>query len=189
MDLSRLRAETRPDHDAVESSIPLMGPDLTRDLYNAVLFRLLGMVEAWEGVAQSSLPKQLLPFVRERNRADLLREDLAELGHSALHPPQPTLPEFETTAELLGAMYVMEGSRLGGQLIARHIDAALGLQGGRGSTYFRGFGDQNKSKWTQFTRLLQTEISDDNSEDAIRGAKKMFATFGEWMRGTEQMKL
>lgn len=189
MDLARLRRETRSDHEAVESSIPLLRSDLTRTLYRTVLHRLLGMVEAWEGVAERGLPERILPMIRERNRAHLLREDLADLGCPAMDAPRPRLDGFGTKAELLGAMYVMEGSRLGGLFIARHVDGALGLDSGDGSRYFRGFGEETKPKWAEFMRLLETEISEDESEDAIRGAKKMFGAFGEWMRGMEPVNL
>ena len=45
-------------------------------------------------------------------------------------------------ATLLGAMYVMEGSTLGGQLIARHVELVLGLTAGQGNAHFRGHNER-----------------------------------------------
>lgn len=189
MDLERLKKETRLDHQAVEDIIPLMRADLTRELYGAVLYRLLGIVEAWEAVTEGGLPGSILPQVRERKRAHLIRQDLADLGRPVTHPPLPILPRFEKPAEWVGALYVIEGSRLGGQFIARHVDTVLGLVHGQGSRYFRGFGDETRSRWVELMRLLENEVSDHETEMAIRGAKKMFSAFAEWMRGMEELSL
>jgi heme oxygenase (biliverdin-IX-beta and delta-forming) len=182
LDIRLLREQTRQDHERVEGVMPLMHPDLDRHLYTTVLCRLVGIVAAWEQSIESRIPEKLLGFVRERSRLRLLEEDLRDLGVSAVDLPRPLLPIFDNLAELLGAMYVMEGSRLGGQLIARHVESALNLSAGNGSRYFRGFGNQTGQRWSEFVTLLEGEIPDEASTDAVRGAKKMFSTFGAWMK-------
>jgi heme oxygenase (biliverdin-IX-beta and delta-forming) len=185
LDLARLRLETRRDHEEVEELMPLMRGDLNRDLYAAVLGRLSGFVEMWERTLRFSIPERLMRFAAERNRATLLTQDLAHLGVTAVNFAHPDLPRFDNLAELLGAMYVMEGSRLGGQLIARHVDAVLGTSAGEASRYFRGFGDETGLKWREFLRILEMEISEQQTGSAIQGAKKMFTAFGAWMRQLE----
>lgn len=182
MDVSALRRETRLDHASVESSMPLMRPDLDRDLYLDVLRRLFGIVRVWERTINTHLPARLAPLAEERNRLQFLEEDLRALGVTDLNLPQPTLPHFENLAESLGAMYVMEGSRLGGQFIARHVESVLDLSQGKGSQYFRGFGETTGRRWNEFSAALEREVPEAATADAIRGAKKMFAAFGEWMR-------
>lgn len=161
--------------------MPLMRPDLDRDLYVAVLQRLFGIIEAWERTAKAGLPMRLRYLAEDRSRLKLLEEDLRGLGVSEFDHHRPHLPEFKNRAELLGAMYVMEGSRLGGQFIAKHVEASLGLSDGNGSRFFRGFGDATGRRWKEFTAVLESEVPDEQSVDAVRGAKKMFAAFGEWM--------
>jgi heme oxygenase (biliverdin-IX-beta and delta-forming) len=185
LNLTLLREETRRDHEQVEDTMPVMRTDLDRDLYAAVLTRLLGLVKAWEQAAQCSVPERWSRLVAERERTALLQQDLADLGKADVDVPRPQLPDFPDAAEVMGAMYVMEGSRLGGQLIARHVDSVLGLQDGRGSRYFRGFGDQTGARWREFAALLANEIPDAQTAAVIRGAKKMFSAFGAWMRGLE----
>ena len=187
MDLARLRRETRREHEAVEELMPLMRPDLDRDLYTAVLGRLCGFVEAWERTLCVGIPQRLTCFATERNRAPLLKRDLAHLGGTLTDSLHPDLPFFGNLAELLGAMYVMEGSRLGGQLIARHVDAVLGMSGGEASRFFWGFGDDTGLKWREFLRIIELEISEQETGSAILGAKKMFAAFGAWMSRLEQV--
>lgn len=182
MDVAALRRETRLDHEAVENIMPVMRKDLDRDMYLSVLRRLFGIVEAWETTSRTGLPPKLIPLAEERSRLGLLTDDLQDFGVVDLNLPKPILPCFTGVAETLGAMYVMEGSRLGGQFIARHVESVLGLTSGRGSRYFRGFGDETGRKWTELLKVLETEVPAHETADSIRGAKKMFSAFGEWMR-------
>jgi heme oxygenase len=88
-------------------------------------------------------------------------------------------------AVFLGAMYVIEGSTLGGQYIARHVEHALGLFPGNGDAYFRGFGDRTGSMWREFQDALE-QVNDGDADIVINSAKKMFSMFGEWMAHLEQ---
>lgn len=101
-------------------------------------------------------------------------------GHLAADGPK--LPEFTADAEFLGAMYVMEGSRLGGQFIAKHVEQVLGLEAGRGDAYFRGDGAQTGARWREFLDVLRLRVPDAETDVVIHAAKMMFQSFGEWMR-------
>ena len=79
-------------------------------------------------------------------------------------------------------MYVMEGSTLGGQLIARHVKQALHLPDGCGNTFFHGHGDLTGSMWKEFCQMLKTEIPNEQTGAVVASAKSMFQTFGEWMQ-------
>lgn len=87
-------------------------------------------------------------------------------------------------AAFLGAMYVIEGSALGGQYIARHVELALGLVPGHGDAYFIGYGDRTGPMWREFQSTLE-EVSDKDGDAVISAAKKMFSVFGEWMAHLE----
>jgi heme oxygenase (biliverdin-IX-beta and delta-forming) len=65
-----------------------------------------------------------------------------KFGADASGVARPTVPEMTSAADLLGAMYVMEGSTLGGQLIARHVELVLGLTAGQGNAHFRGHNER-----------------------------------------------
>jgi heme oxygenase len=61
----------------------------------------------------------LLPDWSERRRGHLLAADLAELG---VEPPEAIAPPgLASEASLWGALYVLEGSRLGGALLKRSL--------------------------------------------------------------------
>ena len=77
-------------------------------------------------------------------------------------------------------MYVMEGSRLGGQFIARHIDSLFPQVSA--THYFRGFKSKTGPMWKEFLSLLEQQIPEQDAADVIAGARLMFAAFGDWMR-------
>lgn len=125
-------------------------------------------------------------MVEERRRAKLLVRDLETLGADPTQLPMATMPELRGNAELLGAMYVMEGSRLGGQMLARHVERVLGDVGQRSVQYLRGFGDSTGAMWKRFVEVLEAEVPEEESELAVKSAQQMFRVFGAWMLDAER---
>ncbi|MFS0773628.1 biliverdin-producing heme oxygenase [Sphingomonas sp. 1P08PE] len=115
--VQRLRAATAPSHDAVDAAFG--AHDLTDPgAYAAFLTAHARALPAAEAVlaTQPDLP----PW---RERASLLAADLRDL---AVNPPPPatfTLPDRPGAG--WGALYVVEGSRLGGIMLARGVPATL----------------------------------------------------------------
>jgi heme oxygenase len=182
LDIQKLRQETETDHLAVESSVPLMHEGLNPAQYIQCLQQMYGVVAAWEERAAEIAPEWLQPTLTARRRKHLLEQDLAWFGVTVHDAGRPTLPEMNDLPSLFGTMYVMEGSTLGGQLIARHVEKALHLSEGRGNAYFRGHVNQTGGMWKEFCEMLKLRIPDDQTEAVVLSAKAMFATFGEWMR-------
>jgi heme oxygenase len=160
-----------------------MGEDLTLDRYVACLQQIHGIVSAWETTAQHAAETApwLQSLLADRSRETMLRRDLVFFA-SPMNLDYPLLPAPADTASLLGAMYVMEGSTLGGQLIARHVERVLPLSDGNGSEFFRGHRDQTGPMWKEFCEVLQTRVPESDTAAVIAAAKLMFAAFGHWMR-------
>src|SRR5579875_2795412 len=155
MDPRRLREATRAEHEATEALMPLGGADLTREGYAEVLRILEPLVRGWEVWAERNAPADLREMVVRRRRSQWLRADLETMGarpaadggfvvdwDAVVRGGGGTSGLAEThgrgfEAAFLGAMYVMEGSTLGGRFIARHVEAVLGLEPGQGDAYFQ----------------------------------------------------
>lgn len=164
-----------------------MGEDLTLPRYVACLQQIHAIVSAWETAAQQQAAALkdapwLQSLLADRRREPLLRRDLTFFASPVDTNANPLLPPTPDTASLLGAMYVMEGSTLGGQLIARHVERVLPLSDGNGSKFFRGHRDQTGPLWKEFCEVLQTRVPESDTPAVIDAAKKMFAAFGNWMR-------
>ncbi len=187
MDMQRLRFETAADHLAVEGALPLMNVGLDRAKYAACLSRIYGVVAAWEERAAAVAPDWMQTMLAARRRAGLLQQDLEWFGVAGQDAGGPTLPEMNDLPSLLGTMYVMEGSTLGGQLIARHVEAALDLSEGEGDAYFRGHGKDTGSMWKEFCEVLSNRVPDSDGDAVVLSAKEMFAVFGAWVQGKPAM--
>jgi len=187
LDLLRLRRETAADHEAVEGAVPLMQPGLDVAEYVSCLRRMHGVVAAWEERAGEAAPEWLGLMLTARRRAGMLESDLACFGAAKDDGSRAAIPEITDLPSLLGAMYVMEGSTLGGQLIARHVATTLQLEDGRGNAFFRGHGEQTGRMWKEFCEVMKVRVSEDESEAVVVAAKAMFRTFGEWMQGRSEV--
>jgi len=181
VDLKRLRQETALEHRAVEDALPLMHKDLKLEQYTACLQKIHGFVSAWEQSSRSSAPAWMLEFLLVRSRLNLLEQDLRWFRVRVPQDCSVKLPIFSNVASLFGGMYVMEGSTLGGQVIARHVETVLHLEKGRGNCYFLGHGEQTGSMWQEFCLMLKATIPNENTELVVDSAKRMFVAYGEWM--------
>jgi heme oxygenase len=192
VDIQKLRQATEADHRAVEDAVPLLRKGLSIARYVQCLVQIYGIVATWEERAVQVAPSWLQSALIARQRKPLLELDLAwfgqtQPGQTEKDNQRPTLPAMNNLPSLLGTMYVMEGSTLGGIFIARHVEAALHLSEGRGNSYFRGNGNRTGPMWNEFCEVLKQRIPNDQTDAVVVSAKAMFATFAAWMRRNPAM--
>lgn len=194
MDPKRLREATRREHEATEALLPLSHAGLTAGEYQAGLMALWPVVSSWESWAEQHAPEDLRALVQERRRAALLAEDLARIGADRAEARELVGVDWAAVvrggpeeagegfgAQFLGALYVMEGSTLGGRFLARHVVAELGEAYGPATRYFQGHGEQTGSMWREVTARLG-EIPDSEAEATIRAAQRTFGAFGRGLQ-------
>jgi heme oxygenase len=188
MNLERLKLETRSEHLLTESAMAWMAPDLTRTQYIEMLQRLLPLVRGWEKWVERNVPIDLAGLIQGRQRSHLIEQDLLALGASvpdecakfpAERVPRLRPKKIRFRASFLGAMYVMEGSTLGGQFVAQHIQALYGGDAGAYNAYFRGYGEKTSEMWRTF-RAAVAKLPSEEEPDVIAAAKAMFAIFRLW---------
>lgn len=187
MDTARLRQETQAAHLLTEDTVPLMRQDLTLSLYAQVLQGFYCVARAWDAWAEANAPTDLRAMLRERRHASLLADDLHAVGGEI---PLETAVPYETLRQsavkggarsvFLGRMYVMEGSTLGGQMLARHVEDRLKLAPGKGDSYFLGYGSQTGQRWREFKQLLEV-LPEEEADTVIASANQMFGFFGDTM--------
>ncbi len=165
-----LRAATRRDHDRVDQ---LGGAfDLARPAgYGAFLLGHAAVLPPLEAALDAAPPQDLPPGWPQRRRTSALLADLAELG---LEPPPPSpIPAPATAAARVGALYVLEGSRLGGTLLRRRLAEA---QPGAPSAYLAH--GEGAPLWRTFLEWLDSHALDPaQTRAAIDGARGVFAAF------------
>jgi len=115
---SRLREATRVEHATIDRLFSRF--NLAQALgYRAFLRALARAHIGIEDALTAAGAASLVDDWPERRRADLLRADLADLDIETGGEIAP--PAISTEAEVLGGMYVVEGSRLGGALLSSRI--------------------------------------------------------------------
>ena len=132
--------------------------------------------------AESANCSSFLALLRSRKRSHLLAADLEYFATPlpiSIYPG-PDL-SHSNRSELLGAMYVIEGSTLGGQYIARHVEGVLGLRMGLGYSYFKGYNELTGVMWRDFMAVLEA-VPSDHSAILVPAAKIVFKDFTEWMQ-------
>lgn len=191
MMMSRLKDATRPRHEAVEARLGLMRMTSTLEGYARALRRFHGLhraaeaafarVEGWDGVGIDP---------EERRKTPLLEEDLRRLGMTpeaiAALPPCTTLPPIVDLPTALGAMYVLEGSTLGGRYITKAVAKSLGLTPGDGCSYFASYGEHLGAMWKAFGAAVDAFAATRTVHDAVeRSADATFAAVDEWFAEDE----
>lgn len=195
--LTRLRLETRNEHEAVEQVLDLMAASLTREGYRRRLEQFYGFYAPLEKAlllrgkdksTQSLPPSTGSALVSRLNKSALLKKDLHRLGIATRDLPLcPALPPQHTHADILGALYVMEGATLGGRLITQHIRATLGITPNTGGSFFEGYGYNTGKMWQTMRQLLVNGASDASTENAIvTNAITTFASLRRWCQLSPQ---
>lgn len=96
------------------------------------------------------------------------------------------LPDIASEADSLGALYVTEGSTLGGRHITRMISRQLNLPPDKGFTFFNAYGDQTDLMWQQFKILLNQHRNADEQSSMMESATNTFLKFNDWVSVYEQ---
>ena len=189
---TRLREATAQIHERLHGH-PGLGAAasgaMTREDYRLLLARLWGFHRAFEGALDDAARSLGLDIVMaDRARAPMLEADLMTLGLGAAEIAQLPCCDhiFRPTdeASFMGALYVVEGSTLGGIQIARALSGLFGGLEGEGRKFFLGYGERHGVMWRGFLARLDALAGDGAREaSAVDGAVKTFADFEIWMDG------
>ena len=182
--MSYLRDATRDAHERLETRLDLLSPGLDAGRMVAVLRRFYGFHVVWEPALAGS--GELCALTAGRNRQAHLEVDLAGLGVARAEilasPRCHAASELcRTPASALGSLYVMEGSTLGGKVIARSLAGADWLPPA-GLTYFAGYGERTGIMWRALQDSLRRQEGDAVTQIGV-GASATFDLLTEWMAG------
>jgi heme oxygenase len=185
---SSLRQRTRAFHEALECKLHvLMSDEISLDQYKTVQKKFygfykpveerLGAVGGWDDPALQ---------LQKRLKLPLLAGDLAFLamdsGAIAGLPNCECLPRLGNVAEVLGCLYVLEGSTLGGRIITGHLKKVLSLDENRGCSFFNGYGDDTLRMWSLFLGILACHCEEHgDGEIVIDSACRTFSSLDQWL--------
>ncbi|GAA3961220.1 biliverdin-producing heme oxygenase [Allohahella marinimesophila] len=142
---------------------------LTRSGYCQVLNAFYEFYSLWEPRYSSSTPA----FSYQAMPLKWLAQDFAVLDRPCPLPAwrQDTDRSPGGLSEMIGYLYVKQGSTLGGQHISRHVQRQLGLTPGESQFFFHGFGDRTGLYWKVFQRFLnEVDLSGELDIDAAKAS-------------------
>ncbi len=185
--LSRLRLETRSEHDAIEQVLDLMGSSLTRESYRQRLEQFYGFYAPLEAALHARCNGEAALLARLSKTAHL-RQDLEYFGVEFDELPLcRALPRLETQADVLGCLYVLEGATLGGQMITRHVRATLGITPTTGGCFFEGYAQDTGKMWQATRQLLVNCAVDTQTENKmVASATATFSGLRLWCDSSNQ---
>jgi heme oxygenase len=179
--VQRLRTETALAHQRIENAMDLSGMPGQPRRVAALLERFFG----FHLVFEPAVVRQLGPEAMDgRSKLPLLVADLAAFGRDP--SVLASLPRCGAIGRVLdgpsaamGALYVVEGSTLGGKLIAKAL---------RGTgpaipsvSYFDPYGRDLRRNWDLFRLQLLQFARSDNQEAIIEAANATFAILQHWL--------
>lgn len=174
-----LKEATRKDHDEMECMMyvnDILSGNLTINQYRHVLTTNYRVHKALEDAIFRAIGAQtaLLLHVAQRSKLPALEADMCELGLTLPEVPVYTGGNIlKNEAAALGAMYVLEGATLGGNVIVKRLRYNTHLPQPLSFNYYQLYGDNLIPNWKHFCSVL--DLQPENTwPDSISGAKAMF---------------
>lgn len=188
--LDALRSGTARLHVALEKRLPFFAPRLDADWYQRVLQAYYGFYRPMEARLHDS---GLIPIGFDqalRAKTPTLRNDLNALGLSneaiSTLPQCPSLPHLDTPAACLGALYVLEGATLGGQILRREMARRLALDADNGGAFLNVYGTETGRRWKNFLDYLaDVPLDTQGRQHAVDAARSTFSCFEQWLDSQE----
>lgn len=180
--MQQLKEATRTQHEELEGAVDVMRESVTLEDYGKLLLkfhRFYGPTES--GLARLDWPEVGYDF-EGRRKLPKLESDLAHLGllEEAKSDSEPFAgaPAPDGFASGFGILYVLEGATLGGQIISRHLRSVLGIETGKGGSFFGGYGEMTGPMWKEFGATVSDYAERfGGEEEMIEAARRTFDAF------------
>ena len=173
----RLKEHTKSQHAALEKTFLNRVRKISNESeYAGFLDLLFAFHAGLEDLLHVHIDHARVPDFLDRRRSLFLHDDFASLGQSSpSHGVCEELPEVSSHYAALGALYVLEGSTLGGKIVAGIIGRQLGLD--RGFRFFNGYGDSTNKMWESFKGYLDAPFTQDEEMEILNAAENTFTSF------------
>jgi heme oxygenase len=179
----KIKISTKNSHQSLENK--LIAP--MKSIHDQEsLAQLLVLFYSFFGGLELNINKHIdytfLPDYADRRKTASLVSDL-----DALNTALPSLasdddlPNINNHFEALGALYVIEGSTLGGKFISKMVRQQIDLPTVEGLSFFDGYGSNTDSMWQFFKQFMDQPLKAEEEAIVIQSANDTFAKFSQWV--------
>jgi len=181
--IEKLREATQHRHKELDEAImPYLKNIRFINDYVQLLIAFYGFFKPVYDKIDSHLILSFLPDYNTRRKPDSILQNLASLHrYEIIENIAGQIPAISNNASAFGALYVMEGSTLGGLMIKKMLSDTLSLSDAQLS-FFAGYGKQTRERWNYFVQALNGFTANPAEEQAaITSANDTFLHFKNWL--------
>lgn len=151
--------------------------------YLEILYNFYAYFSALEmEIGKHITGSNLTDYKQRRKTASLFNDITYFKGEIPIAAKPYELPEITNQLQAFGALYVMEGSTLGGLIISKIMQKQLNLTGPQGFSFFNCYGNRTQEMWLSFKNKLSSVADNSNEEHIIIDtANKTFSMFKHWI--------
>ena len=148
----QIKKQTKDGHQTLEKLVVqrLKSIQNNEDYADLLKYFYAYFLNIEKGIA-AQIPPSLTDFFQSRRNAKHIAQDITELGFSLENLPQTELPPITNKNQAIGALYVLEGSIMGGPYIVKMLQQR-GIE--KGFNFFNGYGEQSGQKWVNLLESL-----------------------------------
>lgn len=181
-----LKQETKVNHQQLEKLlVSQMRSINTKEGYVKLLQIFYSYFGALEEKINHSIPVQQMEEEHsfQRRKTERIAEDIKVLSGVVNEKCGDIyLPEIRNHLEAFGALYVIEGSTLGGRVITKMMQRQVGSDSLEGFSFFNGYGGDTERRWASFRELLNDQAKNDEDKMlVVQAANETFAKFKTWI--------
>lgn len=194
---NELKTATQAIHDVIDSSSiakHIVSSSITIDNYITFLKINYGFVRAFEiALSNPEINGQIDTFFEKQDKSFLIIQDLKTLGCPSTIlsklPLMKGLPLIDNPVKKLAALYVIEGSTMGGLFIAKHVEKILGINKEKGGLFLHGQHGPKiaAQRFKSFISMLNSYPWDRQSMDTAKvTAVNCFQAIANWFKDNSQ---
>ncbi|RYZ21147.1 MAG: hypothetical protein EOO16_14150 [Chitinophagaceae bacterium] len=177
-----IKSATEKNHLELEAAIAPVWERLSEPgVYARLLSAFYGFFAPVEKRIEEHFPTDALPDFAERRKASWILSDLRALGVHDTPAQSSFLPTIADADSAWGALYVLEGSTLGGRHICGIIRKALPDAPLR---FFEGYGADTGPRWVAFRSALEAWGDSHEPAPVTEAADLTFLNFRQWIKQT-----
>lgn len=171
-----IKEHTKKAHQALEGIVVRQLKAIrSEEDYAAILKKFYTYFSSVEKAIDPYITEGVLPDYAQRRNSQHIREDIEELGAQIDLNPTVAVPSIHNPLEALSALYVLEGSILGGPYIVQML-RKYGME--RGFSFFSGYGSESPQMWEKFIQALN--VIGNNPDMYASSADKANQTFAHF---------
>ena len=181
----RLRTQTRQAHEQLERVAlltELAGGSITLPRYRQYLQRMHSFHAALDKSLIGRLPAAYAG--QPLDQSARLARDLQALGAETVPAPRSLYQTADALtrdpAAVWGVLYVLEGARLGSQVLLKRNAANPGVR--QAHAFIAGAGERTGWCWRDFCGLLEQGAASHDAQALTVAATHTFVLLGEWLK-------